>query len=78
MGEKKTHLHHLKNAEDKLNKIDINEEIKLELLAGLINADASTGFKSEKSSDDFFEKIALQNDLKEHLVELLCLQLLKY
>jgi hypothetical protein len=69
-NEKKTHLHHLKNTEDKLNKIDVNGEIKLELLAGLINAGASAGFKSEKSSDDVFEKIALQYDLKTYSVEL--------
>jgi hypothetical protein len=71
MDEKKTFLHHLKNTEDKLNKIDVNGEIKLELLAGLINTGASVGFKSEKSSDDFFEKIALQYDLKTYSVELL-------
>ena len=71
MDEKKTFLHHLKNTEDKLNKIDVNGEIKLELLAGLMNAGASAGFKSEKSSDDFFEKIALQYDLKTCSVELL-------
>jgi hypothetical protein len=72
MNEKKTYLHHLKNTEDKLNKIDVNGEIKLELLAGVINAGgASAGFKSEKSSNDFFEKIALQYDLKTYTVELL-------
>ncbi len=71
MGEKKTYLHHLKNTEDKLNKIDVNGEIKLELLAGLIIADGSTGFNNENSSSDFFEKIALQYDLKTCSVELL-------
>jgi hypothetical protein len=71
MNQKKTHLHHLKNTEDKVNKIDVNGEIKLELLAGLINAGASAGFKSEKSSDDFFEEIAIQYDLKTYSVELL-------
>ncbi len=70
MNLKKTHLHHLKNTEDKLDKIDVNGEIKLELLAGLINAGASAGFKSGKSSDDFFEAIALQYDLKTYSVEL--------
>ncbi len=70
-GWKKTLLHHLKNTEDKLNKIGVNGEIKLELLAGLINADASTGFKSENLSDDFFLKIALQYDLKSYSLELL-------
>ncbi len=71
MGEKKTYLHHLKNTEDKLNKIDVNGEIKLELLAGLISVGGSAGFKKEKSSNDFFEKIALQYDLKTYSVELL-------
>ena len=57
LDEKKTHLHHLKNTEDKMNQIDVNGEIKLELLAGLINAGGSAGFKKEKSSNDFFEKL---------------------
>jgi len=71
MDEKKTFLHHLKNTEDKLNKIDVNGGIRLELLAGLISASGSAGFKKEKSSNNFFEKIALQYDLKTYSVELL-------
>jgi hypothetical protein len=71
MNQKKTHLHHLKNTEDKLDKIDVNGEIKLELLAGLIKADASAGFKKVNSSNDFSETIALQYDLKTYSVELL-------
>ena len=43
----------------------------MELLAGLIIANGSTGFNNEKSSNDFFEKIALQYDLKTCSVELL-------
>ena len=57
MGEKKTHLHHLKNTEDKLNKIDVNGEIKLELLAGLINAGGSAGLKKKNHLMIFLKKL---------------------
>jgi hypothetical protein len=41
------------------------------LSAGFISASGSAGFKIEKSSNNFFQKIALQYDLKTYSVELL-------
>jgi hypothetical protein len=55
MGEKKTHLRHLKNTEDKLNKIDVKEEIKLELLASLKCVKSSTASRDVDKNQHYYQ-----------------------
>ena len=69
--EKKSFFYHMKSSRDKLETLDINGELGLEVLAGLIKAGGSVKFESKISNDEILECLTFRHDLSTFSIDVL-------
>ena len=70
MGQITKYNYRLGSTEDKLNAVEIDEMMKLELLAGLIKVKGSKNYFNGAGKSDFIEARTFSYDLKTYVVRI--------